>query len=81
MNGKEKAAIGGLGVFALAEAYRLLTTPEQKKRWEGFVKTHHGEAGVIIAIIGALARYPTLIGIGAGLAIHDIDDALEWFRG
>ena len=57
-----------------------MTTPEQKRRWEGFVKTHHGEAGVIIAIIGAFARSPTLIGMGAGLAIHDIDDAPEWFR-
>ena len=80
MKWHEKAAIGVLVAFAACELYRCLVTPEQKRRWEGFVKTHHGAAGVVAAAAGALGGFPTLAGAGIGLAIHDARDAPKWFR-
>ena len=80
MNWKTKAAIGMLLGLAIAEGYRWLTTRKQKNRWEGFIKTHHGEAGIIAAVVGALTRSPTLMGMGIGLAIHDRGDASKWFK-
>lgn len=79
MNKAEKAAIWTVVGVGACEAYRLLATPEQKRRWEGFVRTHHGEAGVALVAIGLALKSPALVGIGTGLALHDIDDAAEWF--
>lgn len=75
-----KACIGVLLGLVAAEVYRRLAKPEQKSRWEGLVKAHHGEAGVIAVAGGALTKSPTLLGIGIGLAIHDRDDASKWFK-
>ena len=75
-----KAGIGALVGVLAPEAYRLVTTPEQRMEWEGFVRTHHGEVGVILAAIGLATKSPTLAGIGAGLALHDRDDIAKWFR-
>ena len=75
-----KAVIGVLIGLVAAEAYRRMANPKQKSRWEGLVKTHHGEAGVIAAAGGALTKSPTLLGIGIGLAIHDRADASKWFK-
>jgi hypothetical protein len=70
-----------VGSYVIAELYKNHTTPEQKKKWEGFVKTHHGEAGIIGIAGGILLKSPTMIGTGIGLAIHDKDDAPKWFVG
>ena len=73
----------GIGVFvgwAACEGYRRYATTEQKMRWEGFVRTHHGEAGAIGVAAGLATRSPTIAGIGAALALHDRDDAAKWFR-
>lgn len=75
-----KMAFGALLGWGAGEAYRRGATPEQKRQWEEFVGTHHGEAGVIGTALGAAAKSPTLAGIGIGLALHDKDDAAEWFR-
>ena len=75
-----KLGLGVLGGLALGEAYRHGTTPEQKRRWEGFVRTHHGEAGAIGVAAGLATRSPILAGIGAGLALHDRRDATKWFK-
>lgn len=80
MRWHEKVLLGALVALAACESYRHLTTPEQKRRWEGFVKTHHGEVGVVAAAAGALAGSPTLAGAGIGLAIHDARDAPKWFE-
>ena len=79
MKTRTKVAIGALLGFGAAEVYRQLASPEQKARWEGFVKTHHGEAGVIATALGVLTKSPTLAGMGIGLAVHDMDDISEWF--
>lgn len=62
--------------YSVAEAYTRLATPEQKRKWESMVKTHHGEAGawaVAIALILAAA--------GASLMFHDRKDRKKWFSG
>ena len=75
-----KLAIGTALGFTISEAYRHLASPEQKARWEEFIKTHHGEAGVFTTALGALTKSPTVLGMGIGLAIHDRNDASKWFK-
>jgi len=71
------ALVGG---YALAEGYKKYTTPQQKQNWENYVKTHHGEAGVLMTVAGLVAKSSTLIGSGIGLMLHDKNDADKWFR-
>lgn len=71
---------GIVGSFLLAEGYKKYVTPQQKKKWENFVKTHHGEAGAIMTGAGIIAKSPTLIGGGLGLMIHDKNDSQKWFK-
>lgn len=66
--------------YIAAEIYTQFATPQQKQKWEKFVKTHHGEAGVLIATAGLAAKSPGLIGSGIGLMIHDKDDVNKWFK-
>lgn len=75
-----KVGIGAFVGLLAGEVYKRCTTPEQKRRWEGFVRTHHGEAGVAGVALGAATRSPALLGIGAGLALHDWKDAAKWFK-
>jgi len=70
-----------LGAVALAELYRIYTTPEEKERWENKVKTHHGEIGALATVLGALTGHYGVAAAGAGLALHDIDDISKWFTG
>ncbi|GEM_PF-2531880 len=70
-----------IGSFAAAELYKRFASPEQKARWEGFVKMHHGEAGVIMTALGALIRSPNLAMAGIGLMLHDREDKNKWFTG
>jgi len=72
---------GILGVYILAEAYKKYTTPDEKKRWENYVRMHHGEAGAIMTATGIVTKSPTLVGSGIGLMLHDKDDANQWFNG
>ena len=69
------------GGYVVSELYKKYATPEQKKKWEGLVKTHHGEVGVLAVAGGILLKSPTMIGTGIGLAIHDKEDATKWFTG
>ena len=66
--------------YLLAEAYKKYVTPQQKKKWENYIKAHHGEAGVLMTAAGVVIKSPTLIGSGVGLMVHDRDDARKWFR-
>ena len=58
--------------YSVAEAYTRLATPEQKKKWESMVKTHHGEAGVWMVAIALI-----LAAAGAGLMFHYRKDSKE----
>ncbi len=71
---------GVAGGYLLAEAYKKYATPQQKQKWENYVKTHHGEAGMLMTAAGVVTKSPTLIGSGVGLMVHDRDDARKWFR-
>lgn len=62
--------------YLVAEGYTKLATPEQKKKLESKVKTHHGEAGAWMAAIAAI-----LAAAGAGLMLHDRKDSEKWFSG
>lgn len=79
MNVVAKTGIRTAVGAGVCEAYQQLTTP--KKIWEGSVRMHHGDADVILAAIGLVVKSPALLGMGAGLALHDRDDAAEWSRG
>jgi hypothetical protein len=69
------------GSILVAEAYKQLATPQQKRKWENFVKMHHGEAGAILTAAGILTRSPSLAASGIGLMAHDWKDRNDWFSG
>ena len=68
------------GSYLVGELYKKFATPEQKRKWEGLVRMHHGEAGAIMAGAGMLAKSPSLTATGIGLMLHDRSDAGKWFR-
>lgn len=68
------------GSYILAEAYERYVPEEVKAKWQNFVKTHHGEAGIAGLALGALTKSPSLAAAGLGLAYHDRVDAPKWFR-
>ena len=72
--------IGIIVSYAIAEIYKSQATGDEKSRWENFVKTHHGEAGAVMAVVGLVAKSPALTGAGIGLVLHDRDDLHKWFR-
>ena len=67
--------------FVVAELYKKYATPDEKQRWQNFVKMHHGEVGAVMAGVGLLAKSPKLIGSGLGLMLHDKADSNKWFNG
>ena len=81
VKGGLKVGAGMLFGYLTAEAYDRCTTPEEKEEFESRVKTHHGEAGVLVAGAGIATKSPTLAGFGLGLMAHDRKDAAKWFSG
>lgn len=72
--------LGGiLLAYLVSEAYTRWATPQQKRAWENLVRVHHGEAGAIMACIGAVARSPALLASGIALMLHDRKDYKKWF--
>lgn len=69
-----------LGAVAVAEIYRNYTTPEEKREWENKIKAHHGEVGILTALVGILTKSPRLTAVGVGLTTHDWQDKDKWFR-
>jgi len=72
--------VTALGGYIISEAYKKFTTPQQKQRWQNFVRMHHGEAGAVMTLGGVAAKSPSLIGTGIGLMLHDKDDTNKWFQ-
>lgn len=66
--------------YTLCYAYEHYTTAEEKNNWESKIKLHHGEVGILVAILGFLLRSLTLILSGISLALHNIDDVGKWFK-
>ena len=70
-----------LGAIAVAELYRRYATDEEKARWEDYVKSHHGELGLLGTLLGAATGHYGVAATGLGLALHDINDIDKWFTG
>ena len=67
------------GSYLTGELYKKYVTPEQKGKWQNFVKMHHGEAGAVMTGAGILTRSPNLTASGIGLMAHDLNDHKKWF--
>jgi len=70
-----------IGAVVVAELYKKNVTFEKKQEWEREIKSHHGEWGVLGALIGAATGHYSLAASGLGLALHDSDDSKKWFTG
>jgi len=70
-----------LGAIVVAELYRRYATDEEKVRWENYVKSHHGELGLLGTFLGAATGHYGVAATGLGLALHDINDIDKWFTG
>lgn len=68
------------GGYIAGELYKKYATPEEKRKWENFVKMHHGEAGAIMTGVGILTKSPRLAATGIGLMYHDRKDQNKWFK-
>jgi hypothetical protein len=68
-----------LAGLAAPKLYEKLT-PESKSEWKKKYPLHHGEAGVLMLVGGAIARNSGLAAFGAGLVIDDWKDRNEWFK-
>ncbi len=66
-------AIGKAAVYA----YKNLLTPEQRRKIENKVKTHHFEYGVVTTTAGIVAKSPTTVGTGLSLIADDWKDKDE----
>ncbi len=69
-----------VGGYVVAELYKKYTTPTEKRKWENFVNTHHGEAGAIMIGAGIITKSPRLAAAGIGLMLHDRKDQNKWFK-
>ena len=63
-------AIGKIAVYA----YNNLLTPQQKKRIETKVKTHHFEYGLVTTAAGLTIKSPTAVGTGISWIADDWKD-------
>jgi len=70
-----------IGAITVAELYRRYATNEEKNALESKVKAHHGEVGILAALLGGLTGHLGVAATGLGLALHDIDDMPKWFTG
>lgn len=55
--------------------------PQPGKIYLDGYRIHHGEAGVVMAVLGAVADAPGLVGFGMALALDDAGDSSQWFGG
>jgi hypothetical protein len=69
-----------IGAILAAVAYDKLVPHQSKMNWQNSVGMHHGEAGVLALVAGALTKSPALAAAGLGLAVHDRKDAPKWFK-
>lgn len=72
----EKGFLTAVGAFLVYEAL----SSEFKRSFKESFNLHHGEAGVIATILGALSNDPHMVGVGTGLMATDLQDAEKWFN-
>ena len=69
-----------LAGLAVPKLYEKLVPSEEKRKWERRIGLHHGEAGVLMLLGGAVTRNPGLSAFGTGLIIQDWKDRSKWFK-
>lgn len=57
--------------YLLPKLYEKLLTPQEKESWKSQHPIHHGEAGVVVFVLGLLTKSPRLATFGLGLAVDD----------
>lgn len=72
---------GSVVGWIISNAYEKYVTPDEKNRFENWVKLHHGEAGFLGLLLGFLIKSPATMGVGVGLMYHDRKDIPLWFTG
>jgi hypothetical protein len=70
-----------VGAILAAEIYRRYVPSATKTKWQNWVGMHHGEAGLIGALIGEATGSPNLAAASLGLMLHDWPDKNKWFKG
>ncbi len=63
---------GMIAALGLGEAWNSQTRPP--KMYLSGTRVHHYEAGILLFLVGLVAKSPTTMGFGVGLFLHDIDD-------
>ena len=76
---KKKFGGGFAAGVAVTQVWRAAKLHPDKVYLGGH-RVHHGEAGIALALFGAVADMPRLVGFGTALALDDIADASQWFR-
>ena len=66
--------------YLLPKLYEKLLTPQEKESWKSQHPIHHGEAGVVVFVLGLLTKSPRLATFGLGLAVDDWNDRNKWFK-
>ena len=64
------ALVGKVSVWA----YNNLLTPEQRKKFENMVNTHHFEYGVVAIAGGVITKSPKAVGLGISYLQDDWKD-------
>lgn len=68
-----------LAGLTLPKVYEKLS-PETKRNWKKTYDFHHGEAGVLMFLGGAVSKNLGLAAFGAGLVMDDWGDKHLWFK-
>lgn len=66
--------------LVVTQLWRSAGSPPGKVYLDGY-RIHHGEAGVVLAVLGAVVDAPALAGFGTALALDDAGDSSQWFGG
>lgn len=70
----------GAALYGLACTYEKYVPPDLKRKFENWIKSHHGEWGALGMAGGILTNSPNLFSAGIALAFHDRKDGNKWFK-
>jgi len=67
--------------YVIGKIYDKYVTYETKRKWENFIRSHHGEWGTLGTVVGLATGHYGVAAGSAGLALHDWKDRNNWFTG